>query len=47
MYNLLNRAADSVNALAKRAGINESVITGLNPVEYDATNVSHLPVSQD
>lgn len=40
MYSLLNRAADSVNALAKRAGINESVITGLNPVEYDATNVS-------
>ena len=41
MYALLSRAADSVNALAKRAGVNESVITGLNPVEYDATNVSH------
>jgi hypothetical protein len=44
MYALLNRAADSVNALAKRAGINDSVITGLNPVEYDATNVSHDPM---
>ena len=44
MYALLNRAADSVHALAKRAGVNESVITGLNPVEYDATNVSYHPV---
>lgn len=41
MSSLLNRAADSIHALAKRAGVNESVITGLNPVEYDPTNVSH------
>jgi len=43
MYALLGRAADSVHALAKRAGVNESVITGLNPVEYDSTNVSPPP----
>jgi hypothetical protein len=44
MYDLVNRAAGSLNALAKRAGVNESVITGLNPVEYDPTNVSHHPL---